>query len=172
MRHAFLMIPLVTGLWAQTAAPLPRRAHKRTPPPPIQDGPLATRLFQIRMTRIQQTMGLPEYQARAMAERWRQYDCDFMNTARRSDPLKNQMEEILRGTAPEDEKNRRIKPLLDAYLPLWNQLGQSRRRFEEDLRANLSPAQQARLILLMDQLHRELEQILRDTVREHHKGTK
>lgn len=136
------------------------------PMPNLQEGPLAARLFKMRMTRIQQTLGLPEEQARSIAERWKRYDLEFMNSALRIDPLRQHFNEVLRGPGSEDEKNAQLKPILAQFLAQRGQQEQARHRFEEELRANLSTAQQVRLIILMEDLHHELGEILREAMHE------
>jgi len=138
--------------------------------PNLQEGPLAARLFKMRMSRIQQTLGLSEEQARAIAERWKRYDLEFMNSAQRQDPLRQKFNEILRGPATEDEKNSQLKPLVEQFLAQRSQQEQARHRFEEDLRSNLGTAQQVRLLILMEDLHRELGEILREAMHEHRQG--
>jgi hypothetical protein len=163
MRHILPFLLLATSLVAQPG-PGPR------PLPNLQSGPLAERLFQMRMSRIQQTLGLSDERARAIATRWKQYDLEFMNGSKRMDPLREQFNQVLRCTSTEEEKSARLKPLLEQFLALRTEQERAQHRFEEELRANLSPAQQVRLILLMEDLHHELREILREAVREHRKG--
>jgi hypothetical protein len=139
-----------------------RHRGSSKPAPPIAEGPLATQLFKLRMNRLEQTLGLSEDRARTIAERWRRLDHDFVNGINRTNSLKEQMEQILKSSCDESEKNRKIKPLIAQHGATWAQIGESRRKFEEESRAALSPAQQARFILLMDQLHQELERLLKE----------
>lgn len=165
MRILLLPLLLSTLLGAR-----PPRGMDLKKMPNLQEGPVAARLYNLRMCRIQKTLGLPEEQAKAITERWKRYDAEFMNSAKRLDPLRQKSNEILRGPAGEDEKNLQLKPLLDQFIAERAQQERARHRFEEDMRANLSPAQQVRLILLMEELHQELMEIVRQTMREHRRG--
>lgn len=157
MRTLILALALPSLLFAQE-----RHRGNSRPAPPIAEGPLANQLFKLRMSRIQQTLGLSEDRARVIAERWKQLDRDFVDGINRTNDLKEQMEQILKSSCDEGEKNRKIKPLIAQYVSTWTQIGESRKKFEEDSKAGLSPAQQARFILLMDQLHQELERLLKE----------
>jgi len=165
MRLAPLFLLCSTLLCAQSG---PGRGEG--PRPNLQDGPLAARLFQLRMSRIQQTLGLPEEQAKAIAERWKRFDVEFMSSAQRLGSLRQRFNEILRGPGTEDEKGAQLKPLLEQFLAQRGQQEQARHRFEEDLRGSFKPAQQARLILLMEDLHHELGDIMKETMREQRQG--
>jgi hypothetical protein len=132
----------------------------------MMDASLMTQLLQMRTTRIQQTLGLPADKARAIAERWGRYDRDVMERIHQMGPIRTQCEEILRSPASEDEKNTRLKPLLDQYLALRSRQQEARQRFEEDIRSGLGSAQQVRLMLLVEELQRNLRESLRETLRE------
>jgi hypothetical protein len=138
--------------------------------PNLLEGPIAVRLYQMRMSRIQQTLGLSEDRARVIVDRWKQYDREFVESASRINPLRHSFDEILRSPTSEEEKNTRLKPLLDQFLILHTQQDQSRHRFEDDIRANLSTAQQVRLILLVEDMHQELGETLREAIRERRRG--
>lgn len=165
MRPILPILLLATSLMAE-----PGHGRDPKPLPNLQSGPLADRLFQMRMSRIQQNLGLSEERAKAITMRWKQYDGEFLDGAKRMDPLREKFNRILRCPSSEEEKNNRLKPLLEQFLVIHADQERARRRFEEDMRANLSPAQQVRLILLMEDLHHELGEILREAVREHRKG--
>ena len=166
MRLASVFLLFATILSAQPG-PMGRGGKQM---PNLQDGPLAARLFQLRMSRIQQTLGLSEDQARTITERWKRYDVEFMNSAQRMDPIRQRFNEVLRGPGSEDEKNTQLKPILDQFVAQRVQQEQARHRFEEDMRANLSTAQQVRLIILMEDLHHELGAILRQAMHERRQG--
>ncbi len=129
-----------------------------------ENGPLMERLRHIRMTRIQEVLGLPEDRARAIAERWERYDRDFMDRTRRIGEIRGRFNQILIGPGTEEDKNGRIKPLLDQFMDLRRQQADLKKGFEDDIRAQLSPAQQVRLIILVDELQQRIREALRESL--------
>ncbi len=124
-----------------------------------QAGPL---LLQMRVQHIQESMNLPDAQARSLAERWSRYDRDFILKTRELGQIRKRFNDILMGPGSEEEKNNRLRPLMDQFIEGRKQQMELKARFEEEIRTGLSPAQQVRLILLVD----ELQQRLRDSIRE------
>lgn len=126
----------------------------------------APMLLQVRTQRIQQALGLPESQARALAERWARYDQEHLQKGAELGVLRARFNQILLSPGSEEDKNARLRPLVGQFMELRRQQMDLKTRFEDDVRANLTPAQQVRLIILVD----ELQQRLRDAVREARQG--
>ncbi len=131
-------------------------------PPRLEDGPLARQLHEVRMNRLQEAMGLPPAQARQIADRWGAYDREFTENARRIQSLRAQFSEILAGPGADDDKSLRLKPLLEQFLDHRRRQAEAKNRFEDDIRAQLSPAQQARLIMLVENMTRRIQEGLRN----------
>lgn len=123
-----------------------------------EDGPLAREVLRFRLRQMREVMGLPEAQATAIAERWAQHDREIIQNTRQLNRLREQFREILMGPGGDDEKSGRVKPLLDQFLELRRKQMDARTRFETDIRAGLSPAQQARLIMLVEDFTRRLQE--------------
>ncbi len=121
-----------------------------------EDGALARQMAAVRLKQIREVMALPEAQAQAITDRWSQHDHEFVQNTRQLNHLRAQFREVLLGPGGEEEKNARIRPLLDQFMDLRRKQMESRARFETDIRAGLSPAQQARLIMLVDEFTRRL----------------
>lgn len=121
------------------------------------DRPLA----RFRMEHLQQTVGLPEDQARGVVERWSRYDRDQFDRAQQIQALRRRFNDILMGPGTEEEKNAKIRPLLDQFVDLRRQQMDLKLRFEEDIRARLSPAQQVRLIMQVDEMQRRVAEAIR-----------
>lgn len=138
----------------------PRRADKG---PEAAAGPM---LLQLRTQRIQDALALPEDRAKTLAERWARYDQDFMQRAKEQARLRGRFNEILLGPGSEDEKNAHIKPLVDQFMDFRRQQVDLKTRFEEEVRAGLTPAQQVRLIILVDDLTRQIREGIREALRE------
>lgn len=118
-------------------------------------------LTRFRMEHLQQSVGLPEDQARTVVERWSRYDRDQFDRAQQIQALRRRFNEILMGPGSEEEKNAKIRPLLDQFVDLRRQQMDLKLKFEEDIRARLSPAQQVRLIMQVEELQRRVAEAVR-----------
>lgn len=160
MHRPLLLLALATALTAQ----------EPVPPPPLpgrsaQEASILSQLYQVRVARIQQCLGLSEDRSKALAERWGRWDKDFIGRARQMVQLRSQFNQILMGAGPEDDKNARVKPLVDQFLDLRQQQEDAKRRFEGDILKTLSPAQQARMILLVEDIQSRIRETLREARR-------
>jgi hypothetical protein len=136
--------PLVVG-------PIPNRAM-------LADPRFTARLFQIRAYRIQKVLGVPEDRARFLADRWGRWDREHVDRGQQVAELRTRFNQILMSPEREEEKNARLRPLLDQFLALRTQQDAGRKQFEEEIRQGLTPAQQARLILVMDEIQQQLRE--------------
>jgi hypothetical protein len=158
MKRSILLLALTTVLVAQqepATGPVPGHG--------MQEGPIMAQLFQMRVTRIQQSLGLPEERARALSERWGRWDREFIDRAKQLMQLRQQFNQTLLGPGSEDEKSARLRPLLDQFMGLRQQQEDAKRRFETDILQSLSPAQQARMILLVEDIQSRIRQTLRES---------
>jgi len=158
MHRPLLMLAFATVLAAQEA-PMP------PPGQAAQEGHLMAQFYQLRVTRIQLTLGFPEDRARALAERWGRWDRDFIGRARQLIALRGQLNQVLVGAGSEEDKNAKVKPLLDQFLELRQQQEAGKRQFEAEVLKSLSPAQQARMILLVEDIQGRIRETLRETRR-------
>lgn len=118
-------------------------------------------LLRYRMEQLQQTVGLPEDQARAVVERWSRYDRDQFDKTRQIQQIRKRFQEILMGPGTEEEKGAKVRPLLDQFVDLRHQQADLKFKFEEDIRARLSPTQQVRLITHVEEMQRRMLEALR-----------
>lgn len=153
--RALLILPALAGLLP--AQPVQPRRPGRIDAPE-EEGFLPRRLRQVRINQMREGMGLPDAQAAAIADRWAQHDREFVQSTRQLNQLRGQFREILFGPGGEDDKSARVKPLLEQFMELRKLQADSRARFETDIRAGLSPAQQARLIMLVEEITRRLQE--------------
>jgi hypothetical protein len=160
MKRLMLMLALGTALSARQEPPAPPQPGRA-----VHDGQFLAKFQELRVTRIQQALGLPEDRARALAERWELWDRGFMDHGRQMMELRRQFNEILKAPGSEEEKNARIKPLLDKFLDLRRQQEDNKRRFEADILQSLSPAQQVRMILLVEDVQSKIREFLREARR-------
>lgn len=151
-----------TAALAQQGQPRPRRDD----PQSLDAAAAAPWLMTLRTQRITQTLGLPEDRARGIAQRWSVYDRDFLQRARQMMQLRAHFNQILLGPGSEEDKNARLKPLLEQFMEQRRQQLELKSKFEDDIRAQLSPAQQVRLIILVDDLQKTIREGIREAVRE------
>ncbi|WP_257312406.1 hypothetical protein [Geothrix fuzhouensis] len=118
-------------------------------------------LVRFRMDQLQQTVGLPEEQARAVVERWSLYDREQFEKTQQIQQIRRRFSDILMGPGSEEEKNAKVRPLLDHFVELRRQQAELKFKFEEDIRARLSPAQQVRLITHVEEMQRRTVEALR-----------
>jgi len=157
MYRFILLSALTTALVAQ---------QEPVQPPPgriAPEGPILAQLYQMRVSRIQQSLGFPEDRAKALAERWGRWDREFIERGRQIMQLRLQFNQALLGPGSEEDKCARLKPLVDQFLSLRQQQEEAKRRFEADILQSLSTAQQARMILLVEDIQSRIRQSLRET---------
>jgi hypothetical protein len=118
-------------------------------------------LYQFRVEHLVRNVGLTEDQSRSVADRWARFDRDLFEKTRQVRELRAQFNDILMGPGSEEEKNAKVKPLLDQFVALRYQQMNLKLQFEDDIRAHLSPAQQVRLIVQVDEMQRRMLEILR-----------
>lgn len=123
-------------------------------------------LHEIRSTKLQRALGLSADKANAIADRWAVFDEDSFDRRQQMVQLRHQMNATLMGPGTEDEKNRRLQPVVEQLAGLRQQQEASRKRFEEDIRESLTPAQQGRFILLVDEFQKSLQDAIQEQRKE------
>ncbi|WP_243304034.1 hypothetical protein [Geothrix oryzisoli] len=118
-------------------------------------------LMRFRMEQLQQTVGLPEDQARTVVERWSRYDREQFQKTQQIQQIRRRFNEILMGPGSEEEKNAKVRPLVEQFVDLRRQQAELKFKFEEDIRARLSPAQQVRLITHVEEMQRRMVEAIR-----------
>ena len=161
-------IPIVMALFAaniamaQQGQPRPRRDD----PQAVDAAAAAPWLMTLRTQRITQTLGVSDDRAKSIAQRWAVYDRDFLLHAHQMMQIRNRFNQILIGPGDEADKNTRLKPLLDQFLEHRRQQQDLKLKFEDDIRGQLSTAQQVRLIILVDDLQKTIREGIREAVKE------
>lgn len=118
-------------------------------------------LTRFRLDQLQQTVGLPEDQARAVVDRWSRYDREQFEKAQQIHQIRRRFNDILLGPGSEEDKNAKVRPMLDQFVELRRQQADLKFRFEDDIRARLSPAQQVRLIIQVEEMQRRMVEALK-----------
>jgi hypothetical protein len=138
--------------------------------PEVPQAPEAIRRFM--MQRIQDRVGLSDAQAQKVVDRWQRYFREHTERQRQINQLRQRFQDILLGPGGEEQKSARVKPLLDQFMELRRQQAEAKFRFEDDIRADLSPAQQARLVVTVEEIINQMMKALenRPLLREMRKG--
>jgi hypothetical protein len=151
-----ILLALAAG--AQTVAP-PRGRPGRV----AREGHILAQYFQLRVDRIHRGLGLPLDRARSMAERWARWDRENLETGTQLVQVRQVLNQTLSGPGTDEEKNVRMKPAMEQYLQLRRQQEDARRKFHEEILANLTPVQQVRMLQLMDDFQARLKDALRES---------
>lgn len=151
------MLPPILMTALLLAALLPCRAQPPAPAPAMEERSLA----RFRLDQLQQTVGLPAELARTVVERWSRYDREQFELTKQIQQLRQQFNDILLGPTTEEDKNARVRPLLEQFVAFRRQQKALKFRFEDDIRLGLSPAQQVRLILHVEEMQRRLAEAMR-----------
>jgi hypothetical protein len=120
------------------------------------------KLHEIRARKLQESLGLTEEKAKSIADRWSQFDEDSFSRRQQMGKLRQQMNETLMGPGSEEDKNTKLKPVVDQLAGLRHQQEGTRKGFEEDIRGSLTPAQQGRFILLVDEFQKSLQEAIQE----------
>jgi len=119
-------------------------------------------LARFRLDQLQHSVGLPEEQAKAVVDRWSRYDQDRDDKTRQIHQIRRRFNDILLGPGTEEEKDAKVRPLLEQFVELRRQQADLKFHFEEDIRAKLTPAQQVRLILHVEEMQRRVVEALHE----------
>lgn len=121
---------------------------------------IVTRLHEIRCRKLQDTLGLSAEKSNAIADRWSKFDEETFARRGQMGQLRQQMNATLVGPGSEEDKNKKLQPVIDQLAGLRLQQETARKGFEEDIRGSLTPAQQGRFILLVDEFHKSLQEAI------------
>ncbi len=127
---------------------------------------LMARIHQLRMARIQLSLGVPEDKARTLSDRWADFDQDSMGRRQEMKRLRERVSDILVGPGSEEQKNTQIHPMVEQLTALQRQQQEAKRAFEEDIRSSLTPAQQGRFMLLHEEFDKSLQAAIAEQRRE------
>lgn len=167
LRALFLLLLTAFTLGAQGRArperPFRDFAERRAAP---RRERIAAALHELRSRKLQRALGLSEEKANAIADRWALFDEESASRRQLMGQLRHQMNTTLMGPGSEEEKNRKLQPVIDELAALRQQQEASRKRFEEDIRGSLTPAQQGRFILLVDEFQKSIQEAIQEQRKE------
>jgi hypothetical protein len=157
--HALLASSLVCGvLFANVnvgeKAPAENCQDERQKDPGLEN--YLKSLKEARVEQIKLRLDVTEERAKAIADKWSALEDPIRRKHVECMSLWRQMQFIIQEASPEKEKSRKIKPLYDNYIVLRQELGTARQRLYQELPQMLdSPIQQARMLLLMEEMERK-----------------
>jgi hypothetical protein len=141
------------------------------PPPPtlgsVRDrkpqGALRERMRQGLMKRMQKNLNLTDSQVASMEKKLEAREREVKGFNDKIRALQPKIQGIMKGAGSTEEKNAKLKPLVDEWFALRYQRDTvSREQYEQNFRAGLDPMQQMRLTLGMESLRDEMKNRLRD----------
>ncbi|MBK8794211.1 MAG: hypothetical protein IPN59_14125 [Holophaga sp.] len=156
-------LPAQGRLRAERPRPLLERREARRE---MKRDAIMSRIHQMRMNRLQRALGVNEDKAREIADRWAQFDLDSMERRQSMRRLREQVNSTLMGPGSEEEKNARLRPMIDQLAADQKVQQEAREKFESEIRGSLTPAQQGRFILLVEEFQRSLQEALAEQKRE------
>lgn len=122
---------------------------------------LRARLQEIRSQRIQKALGVPDSKANAIADRWGRFEQETAERRQGIRAARQQVQDALLGPGSEDDKNARVRPAIERFSALRKAQLDARGKWEEEIKAMLTPAQQGRFILLAEDFQREVQASMR-----------
>ncbi|MEZ0120877.1 MAG: hypothetical protein SGVNAXEH_001028 [Holophagaceae bacterium] len=129
--------------------------------PPMGD--LRERMRQGLMKRMQKNLNLTDSQVASMEKKLEAREREVKGFNDKIRALQPKIQGIMKGGGSTEEKNAKLKPLVDEWFTLRYQRDTvSREQFEQSFRAGLDPMQQVRLTLGMESLRDEMKNRLRD----------
>ena len=165
MRFPTTLILTLTALTLGAQGRFRPERTRRDPPEhrftPRRDR-IVRELHEIRTQKLQQSLGLTEEKAKSIADRWSQFDENSFSRRQQLGQLRQQMNATLMEPGSEDDKNKKLQPVVEQLAGLRQQQQDARKRFEEDIRGNLTPAQQGRFILLVDEFQKSLQEAIQE----------
>jgi hypothetical protein len=164
-----LILLLATFTLGAQGRQRPERPHREAPERPaaaFRRERIAQQLHELRKRKLQDSLGLSEEKAKGIADRWSQFDQDSAGRRQQMVQLRQQVNTTLTGPGSEEEKNRKLQPVVEQLAGLRHQQQQARTRFEEDISGTLTPAQQGRFILLVDEFQKSLQEAIQEIRKE------
>jgi len=115
------------------------------------------------MKRMQKNLNLTDSQVASMEKKLEAREREVKGFNDKIRALQPKIQGIMKGGGSTEEKNAKLKPLVDEWFALRYQRDTvSREQFEQSFRAGLDPMQQVRLTLGMESLRDEMKNRLRD----------
>ena len=161
MYRMLLALSVPAVLLVAQGAPAPERTRPDLADPAVR-ARIFARLHAIRTERLQTSLGVTPVLAKSIADRWGQFDQDSHGRRQSMRETRQKVQDILVGPGSEEDKNARIGPAMAQFSALQKAQRDAKEKFEADIQRLLTPAQQGRFLVLMDEFQRRLGEVVRE----------
>ena len=134
-------------------------------------GDLRGKMRQALMGRMQKSLNLSDAQVASMEKKMAAHEVEMKGFNDKIEALQPKIQNIMKGSGSPEEKNAKLKPLVDEWFALRHERDiVSRAKFEQSFRTGLDPMQQIRMTMGMQKFRDELKNRLEDRMQPRRPG--
>lgn len=134
-------------------------------------GDLRGKMRQALMGRMQKSLNLTDAQVASMEKKMAAHEVEMKGFNDKIEALQPKIQNIMKGSGSPEEKNAKLKPLVDEWFALRHERDiVSRAKFEQSFRTGLDPMQQIRMTMGMQKFRDELKNRLEDRMQPRRPG--
>ena len=123
------------------------------------------------MGRMQKSLNLTDAQVASMEKKMAAHEVEMKGFNDKIEALQPKIQNIMKGSGSPEEKNAKLKPLVDEWFVLRHERDiVSRAKFEQSFRTDLDPMQQMRMTMGMQKFRDELKNRLEDRMQPRRPG--
>ena len=153
------------------AAPGNRGERRAQGMGPQGRGDLRGKMRQALMGRMQKSLNLTDAQVASMEKKMAAHEVEMKGFNDKIEALQPKIQNIMKGSGSPEEKNAKLKPLVDEWFALRHERDiVSRAKFEQSFRTGLDPMQQIRMTMGMQKFRDELKNRLEDRMQPRRPG--
>lgn len=153
------------------AAPGNMRERRAQGMDPQGRGDLRGKMRQALMGRMQKSLNLTDAQVASMEKKMAAHEVEMKGFNDKIEALQPKIQNIMKGSGSPEEKNAKLKPLVDEWFALRHERDiVSRAKFEQSFRTDLDPMQQIRMTMGMQKFRDELKNRLEDRMQSRRPG--
>ena len=134
-------------------------------------GDLRGKMRQTLMGRMQKSLNLTDAQVASMEKKMAAHEVEMKGFNDKIEALQPKIQNIMKSSGSTEEKNAKLKPLVDEWFVLRHERDiVSRAKFEQSFRTDLDPMQQMRMTMGMQKFRDELKNRLEDRMQPRRPG--
>ena len=134
-------------------------------------GDLRGKMRQTLMGRMQKSLNLTDAQVASMEKKMAAHEVEMKGFNDKIEALQPKIQNIMKSSGSPEEKNAKLKPLVDEWFALRHERDiVSRAKFEQSFRMDLDPMQQMRMTMGMQKFRDELKNRLEDRMQPRRPG--
>ena len=134
-------------------------------------GDLRGKMRQTLMGRMQKSLNLTDAQVASMEKKMAAHEVEMKGFNDKIEALQPKIQNIMKSSGSPEEKNAKLKPLVDEWFVLRHERDiVSRAKFEQSFRTDLDPMQQMRMTMGMQKFRDELKNRLEDRMQPRRPG--